>query len=166
MIVRGEDTQRRNVFVVFIAGTIYHSVAVVGLVERQFIQSSLVLNALAFLPYPFRSKRSAYNDGKPHLIATIYFHNVALLESYLFRTSATKGLVGMAVVFGRVAYAGIVGAETRTAEGAVNKVSLSVVHSNFCNKKLISRLAYRSFDDLTSVRLAKRESASSNNIIA
>ena len=129
MIVRGEDTQRRNVLVVFIAGTIYHGVAVVGLVEWQFIQSSLILNALAFLPYPFRSKRSAYNDGKPHIIATIHFHDVALLESYLFRASATKGLVRMTVVFGRVAYAWIVGAESRAAEGAVNKVSLSVVHS-------------------------------------
>ena len=101
--------------VVFIAGTIDHDIAVVGLVEKQFIQSRLVINALALLPYPFRGKRSADNDGKLHLVTTVHFHDVALFESDLFRTSATESLVRMAVIFRQVAYAGIVVGKSRTA---------------------------------------------------
>ena len=115
MIVRSEDIQRRNMVVVFVAGTIYHGIAVVRLIVWQFIQSSFILGSLVSLPYPFRGERSTDNDGKFHLIATIYFHDVTLLESDLFSTSASEGLVRMSVVCCRIADSGIVDAETRTA---------------------------------------------------
>ena len=63
MIVRGEDIQRRNVVVVFVAGTIYHGIAVIRLVVWQFIQSPFILGSLVSLPDPFRGKRSTDNDG-------------------------------------------------------------------------------------------------------
>ncbi len=83
MIVRGEDMQRRNMVVVFVAGTIYHGIAVIRLIIWQFIQSPFILGSLVSLPDPFGGKRSSDNDGKFHLIATIYFHYVTLLESDL-----------------------------------------------------------------------------------
>ena len=73
MIVRGEDIQRRNVVVVFVAGTIYHGIAVIRFIVWQFIQSPFILGSLVSLPDPFRGKRSSDNDGKFYLIATIYY---------------------------------------------------------------------------------------------
>ena len=63
MIVRGEDMQRWNVVVVFVAGTIYHGIAVIRLIVWQFIQSPFILGSLVSLPDPFRGKRSTDNDG-------------------------------------------------------------------------------------------------------
>ena len=63
MIVRGEDIQRRNMVVVFVAGTIYHGIAVVRFIVWQFIQSPFILGSLVSLPDPLRGKRSTENDG-------------------------------------------------------------------------------------------------------
>ncbi len=129
MIVRGEDVHRRDMVVIFIARTIYHGIGVVGLIVWHIVYPNpSLLETWNSLPNELGGEGSSHDGSQLNFISAIHLHDVASVESYLILRASMEYLVGMPIIFGRVANAWVVDAEARATVSLVDEFSFTIIH--------------------------------------